>query len=96
MADEPRRLSALLGSGRLSELTREAERRRKETAEVKRALPAAEAAHVVSATTNDTGELVLVMDTPVWAARARYCLGALGNRVVRVRVLPRGGFGPGG
>jgi hypothetical protein len=96
MADEPRRLSELLGSGRLSALTREAERRRKETAEVKRRLPAAEAAHVVSASTNEAGELVLVMDTPAWAARVRYCLATFGGRAVRVRVLPRGGGGPGG
>ena len=40
-------------------------------------LPADEAAHVVSAATNEAGELVLVMDTPSWAARVRYCLRAL-------------------
>ena len=51
-----------------------------ETAAIRRLLPAEEAAHLVSAATNDVGELVLVMDTPAWAARVRYCLGALPQR----------------
>lgn len=62
-----------------------------ETVRVKSLLPAEEAAHVVSAATNEAGELVLVMDTPSWAARVRYCLGALPNVKAKVRVLPRGG-----
>ena len=37
------------------------------------------------------GELVLVMDTPAWAARVRYCVGGLPNAGVKIRVLPRGG-----
>ncbi len=61
-----------------------------ETARVRNLVPAEEAAHVVSAATNDAGELVLVMDTPSWAARVRYCLRALPNAEVKVRVLPRG------
>lgn len=62
-----------------------------ETVRVKGLLPAEEAAHVVSAATNEAGELVLVMDTPSWAARVRYCLGALPSLKAKVRVLPRGG-----
>ena len=54
-------------------------------------LPAEEGAHLVSASTNEAGELVLVMDTPSWAARARYCVGALPSAAVKIRVLPRGG-----
>jgi hypothetical protein len=54
-------------------------------------LPAEESAHVVSASTNEAGELVLVMDTPSWAARVRYCVSALPNATVKIRVLPRGG-----
>jgi hypothetical protein len=77
--------------GSLAELKREAERRRMETAEIRRLLPAEEAAHVINAATNAAGELVLVMDTPVWAARVRYCVGALPNKKVRISVLPRGG-----
>jgi hypothetical protein len=45
----------------------------------------------VSAATNEQGELVLVMDTPSWAARLRYCIDALPNARVRIKVLPRGG-----
>jgi hypothetical protein len=91
MADEPRHLSELLTQGPVSRLTREAERRRMETARVRKLLPAEEAAHLVSAVTNEAGELVLVMDTPSWAARMRYCVGALPNPQVKIRVLPRGG-----
>lgn len=62
-----------------------------ETAEIKRLLPAEEGAHVVNAATNAAGELVLVMDSPTWAARVRYCVGALPNKKVRISVSPRGG-----
>ncbi len=54
-------------------------------------LPPDEAAHLVSASTNEAGELVLVMDSPAWAARARYCVTGLPNPVVKIRVLPRSG-----
>jgi hypothetical protein len=62
-----------------------------ETGRVRKLLPPDEATHLVSAATNENGELVLVMDTPAWAARVRYCIGALGNAEVKIRVLPRGG-----
>jgi hypothetical protein len=91
MADEPRHLSDLLASGSLAGLAREAERRRLETARIRQLLPAEEAEHLVSASTNAEGELVLVMDTPSWAARVRYSAAALPNTRVRVKVLPRGG-----
>ena len=91
MADSPRHLSEVLTEGPLQRVLREAERRRMETARVRRLLPADEAAHLVSAVTNESGELVLVMDTPAWAARARYCVGGLPNADVKIRVLPRGG-----
>ena len=91
MPDDPQRLSELLRRGSLAELAREAERRRMETASVRRLLPAEEALHLVNAATNDAGELVLVMDSPAWAARVRYCLGALPSRKVRISVLPRSG-----
>ncbi|HWN38037.1 MAG TPA: hypothetical protein VNP02_06035 [Gammaproteobacteria bacterium] len=60
-----------------------------ETARIRKLLPAEEAAHVVSAATNEAGELVLVMDTPSWAARVRYCLNALPGGDVKIRVVPR-------
>jgi hypothetical protein len=90
MADEPRHLSELLNAGPVARILRESERRRLETARVRRLLPPDEAAHVVSAATNEAGELVLVMDTPGWAARVRYCLRALPGSEVKVRVVPRG------
>jgi hypothetical protein len=91
MADEPHHLSELLGHGPVARLLREAKRRRMETARVRKLLPAEEAAHLVSASTNEAGELVLVMDTPAWAARVRYCVSALPSADVKIRVLPRGG-----
>ena len=93
MADEPRHLSEVMNAGPLARVLREAERRRKETATVRALLPAEEAAHVVSAATNEAGELVLVMDSPSWAARVRYCLGSLPRTGVKVRVVPRGSAG---
>ena len=62
-----------------------------ETARVRNLLPAEEGAHVVSASTNEAGELVLVMDTPSWAARVRYCVAGLPTTNVRIKVQPRGG-----
>ena len=91
MADAPRHLSELLNAGPLARVLRESERRRLETARIRKLLPAEEAAHVVSATTNEAGEVVLVMDTPSWAARVRDCLGALPGSDVKIRVLPRSG-----
>jgi hypothetical protein len=89
MSDAPRHLSEFLKDGPLARVLRESERRRLETARIRKLLPADEAAHVVSATTNEAGELVLVMDTPSWAARVRYCLSALPSSDVKIRVVPR-------
>jgi hypothetical protein len=89
MSDEPRRLSELLEQGSLSRLLREAERRKTETERVRQLLPSEEATHLVSATTDHAGELTLVMDSPAWAARVRYCVHALPNARIRIRVLPQ-------
>jgi hypothetical protein len=91
MQNEPKRLAELFTSGSLADIAREAERRRLETAVIRKKLPPDEGAHLVSAATNDSGELVLVMDSPSWAARVRYCLGALPTTNVRIKVEPRGG-----
>ena len=91
MSNDPRPLAELLASGSLGDLVREAERRRLATVEVRKLLPAAEATHLVSASTNTAGELVLVMDSPSWAARLRYCVAALPTDKVKIRVVPRGG-----
>jgi hypothetical protein len=69
---------------------RESERRRAETAAIRKCLPRDEGTHLVSAATNAVGELVLVMDSPSWAARVRYCLDALPTKNVRIRVQPSG------
>jgi hypothetical protein len=75
----------------LADLVREAKRRRLATAEIRRLLPPDEATHLVSASTNEAGELVLVMDSPSWAARLRYCVAVLPTDRVKIRVIPRGG-----
>jgi hypothetical protein len=91
MGNEPRKLADVMTSGALAGLTREAERRRVTTADIRGKLPAAEAEHLVSASFNSTGELVLMMDSPLWATRMRYCLDGLADGPVRVKVAPRGG-----
>ena len=90
MGNEPRKLGDVMTSGALAGLAREAERRRLATAEIRAKLPTAEAEHLVSASLNSGGELVLVMDSPIWAARVRYCVDGLAAGVVRVTVAPRG------
>ena len=90
MDREPRHLAEVV-RGSFGGLLREAERRRTETARIRGLLPAEESAHLVSATTDEDGALVLVMDTPSWAARVRYCVSGLPHARVKIRVLPRGG-----
>jgi hypothetical protein len=88
-APTPATMSELLSSGELGALTREAERRRGITARVRAQLPPEEADHLVSATTTAEGELILVMDSALWAARVRYRAQELGAQQLRVRVVPR-------
>jgi hypothetical protein len=85
----PASMADLMSTGRLGQLTQEAERRRGITARVRAQLPPEEADHLVSASTNEKGELVLVMDAPVWAARVRYRAEELGAQQLRVKVVPR-------
>jgi hypothetical protein len=80
-----------LADGPLGALAREAERRRLATEDIRKLLPPDEAAHLVSAATDDGGELVVVMDSPSWAARVRYSVERLPTARVRIRVVPRGG-----
>ena len=88
---DPRTLADCLADGPLGALAREADRRRLATEEIRRLLPADEATHLVSAATDSDGELVLVMDSPSWAARVRYSIERLPNARVRIKVVPRGG-----
>ncbi len=86
----PRRLADLLAGDRLSKLGAEAASRRLLAAEVRAALPEAEADHVVSAHVDDLGRLVIGVDTAAWAARLRYTIDSLNGRPVRVKVVVRG------
>ena len=86
---DPKSLADLLESGALAELAAEAQRRRGLTDRVRALLPADEAAHLVSVSTDSEGELVLVMDASVWAARVRYQAKRLGRDRIIVKVIPR-------
>lgn len=84
----PHSLSELLSTGSLADLAAEARRREGLTARIRALLPADEAAHLVAANLNEAGELLLMMDSSVWAARVRYRADELGVNRLRVRVLP--------
>ncbi len=86
-----RSLAELLESGQLGRLRQEADRRRSLAEEIRGRLPAAEASHLVGAAVAADGALVLLMDSPAWAARVRYVTTGLPYERVRVRVLPEGG-----
>jgi hypothetical protein len=61
------------------------------TEDLRKLLPADEATHLVSAATDSDGELVIVMDSPSWAARVRYSIASSPSARVRIKVVPRGG-----
>jgi hypothetical protein len=86
--EAPKSLAELLGSGNLGQLADEARTRRDATARYRALLPAEEASHLLSACEGADGEIILTMDSPAWAARARYCAESLGGRRFRVRVAP--------
>jgi hypothetical protein len=88
--DRPRRLSELLQSGDIARLGAEAAARRALAAEVRAALPPAEAEHVVAAHVDDQGRLIIGMDTAAWAARLRYSTATLIGRSVKVKVVASG------
>ena len=84
----PRTLAELLETGNLADLAAEARRREGLTERIRALLPSDEGVHLVAANATDTGELVLMMDSSVWAARVRYRAEDLGAERLRVRVLP--------
>lgn len=86
----PRSLADLLADGALGAVAAEARRRRDLTDEIRSLLPADMAAHLVTAGTSATGELVLTMDASVWAARVRYHAEQLGGQRIKVKVQPQG------
>jgi hypothetical protein len=88
-AKGPRSLGELLRSGDIGRLATEAAERGRFLSEIRALLPPDEASHLVTASTDDAGALVLGMDTAAWAARVRYRAHELGWKSVRVRVVPR-------
>ena len=83
-------LGDLLRSGNLARLTAESQRRQDLAESIRERLPAEEAAHLVAASTDDDGHLVLIMDASVWAARVRYMARELGAERIRIKVMPCG------
>jgi hypothetical protein len=88
--DGPRPLADLLQSGDIARVLAQAAARRKLVADIKAELPPEEAEHLVTASTDADGRLVLGVDSAVWAARLRYRVSGLGRGDVLVRVVPRG------
>lgn len=84
----PTSLADLLqGSQALQRLKAQAEARRRLTAQVRQLLPGAEAEHLLGAHVNRNGELVLVADSPAWAARIRYAQDALRRGLAPLEVI---------
>ena len=90
VVNSPRSIADLLADGALGAVAAEAKRRRDLTDEIRSLLPADMAAHLVTAGTSPTGELVLTMDASVWAARVRYHAEQLGGQPIKVKVHPQG------
>jgi len=87
----PKSLGHLLSGGPLAALGEEARRRRDLAERIRAKLPPEVAAHLVTASMEAAGGLVLTMDTPAWAARARYLAELLGAEHIKVKVRPREG-----
>jgi hypothetical protein len=83
----------LLQIGDIGRLKAEAAGRRDLAGQVRAALPAHEAGHVVSARLDDRGLLVIGMDSAAWAARLRYSTRELLGKEIRVRVAAPGDGG---
>jgi hypothetical protein len=88
----------LRGSAQLKRLRGAADERRRLTERIRALLPANEASHLVAARLSPAGELILVLDSPAWAARLRYAqehlrtsLEPLKINRVRVRAQPPSG-----
>jgi hypothetical protein len=86
----PRSLADLLQTGDIAKLLSQAAQRRRLVAEVKASLPADEAEHVVSASIDAAGRLLVGVDSAAWAALVRYRVRELGRDDVQVRVVPAG------
>jgi hypothetical protein len=87
----------LSGSAHLKRLRAAADERRALTQRVRTLLAENEAQHLMTARLTPLGELILVLDSPAWAARVRYYqerirhgLKPLEVTRVRVQAQPRG------
>lgn len=89
--DDPQPLARLLQTGQLGKLAAEARSRRGLAERIRSLLPAEEAAHLVSAGIGNADELVLIMDSSVWAARVRFRAQGLGYQRIKVKVQPPSG-----
>jgi hypothetical protein len=90
----PRSVGDLLQAGDISRLRSEAAARRELADRVRAELPDPESKHLVGAHFDDSGRLVLGMDSSAWAARVRYSQTMLLGREIRVRVaVPEGAGG---
>ena len=87
--NRPRSLAELLNSGDIQRLWAQAKQRAEFTAEIKALLPAEEAHHLVSASTDDRGRLILAMDSAALAARVRFRTQEFAGQQLRVKVIPR-------
>jgi len=87
---QPKSISELLQTSNISQLSNEARQRHALAAEVRAALPEAEAEHVVSAHFDDADRLVVGMDSAAWAARLRYTTTELLGKTLKVRVAAPG------
>ena len=93
----PTSLAELLrGSPALRRLRDQAEERRQLTERVRGLLPEPEAAHLLGARLDQLGQLVLVLDSPAWAARVRYAQAQLRSglrplKITSVKVQARPG-----
>jgi len=103
-ARDPRSLAQIMaGSERLRALDQSRQTRAAWTQAAQQWLPGDIAPHLVAATLDRAGTLVLSFDSAAWAARSRYLereiLAAAADaaiKAIRVRVHPRGGRPSGG
>jgi len=91
--NKPRSIGQLLRTGAISSLSAEAAARRELADRVRSALPAEEAEHVVSAHVDESGRLVVGVDSSAWAARLRHSKSKLLEKELKVRVTIPGNSG---
>ncbi len=85
-------IAKLFKNGQLEKLALEAERQRNLTNRIRKMLPPEEADHLVNVSIDKEGKLILVMDSPAWAARIRYREKTLGYDHIKVKVVPDSGI----